>query len=200
MEEILARLPRKLQLDSVSPGASTAYRGSRLIRRRQTFARSASWGRRCWSPWKRSIRSRWRCWARGSSSAGPMAPARRSTTPPRASTPCALDCCLCSPESSLHRRASRPRRAGSAPPNPTHVATTSQIEPFLEQIRSLFAIDRETTDALKYCFSELLRNVFEHSDSLHGGVIAAGHYGRDEEQRVTLALADLGVGVPRGFP
>lgn len=100
----------------------------------------------------------------------------------------------------LHSRA----RATSAPSgsvllSPTHVATTSQIEPFLEQIGSMFAIDRETAAALKYCFSELLRNVFEHSDSTHGGIITAGHYGRDAEQRVTLALADLGVGVPKHF-
>ncbi|MFO0607047.1 MAG: DUF4325 domain-containing protein [Polyangiales bacterium] len=83
--------------------------------------------------------------------------------------------------------------------SPTHVGTTLQIEPFLAQIGAMFQIDKETATALKYCFAELLRNVFEHSGSAHGGVLAAGHYGRDDEQRITIALADLGIGVPSHF-
>lgn len=77
---------------------------------------------------------------------------------------------------------------------PTHLAKETQIEPILKQLGGMFRLDKESTEALKYCFSELLRNVFEHSLSPYGGVIAAAHYPKSE--RLTVALADLGISVP----
>jgi len=71
----------------------------------------------------------------------------------------------------------------------THVSNSISIEPLLREIRPLLHLDKESGEAVLYCFSELLRNVFEHSGSPRGAFVAAGHY--PEKERVTIAVADL---------
>jgi anti-sigma regulatory factor (Ser/Thr protein kinase) len=77
---------------------------------------------------------------------------------------------------------------------PTHVSQECLIQPTLRQIRGIFRLDKETGEALSYCFAELLRNVFEHSESPHGAIIAAGLY--PKAQRMKMAIVDLGISVP----
>lgn len=57
--------------------------------------------------------------------------------------------------------------------------------------------DPETLSAVQYCISELLRNVLEHSDSPDGAFVCAHRYTkpREEQNRVTIAVADCGRGI-----
>jgi anti-sigma regulatory factor (Ser/Thr protein kinase) len=76
----------------------------------------------------------------------------------------------------------------------TNLSSEAQIQPFLSKIRGLLHLDSETSVALAYCLSELLRNVFEHSGSRSGAFVAASYFSKTD--RVTISVADLGVTVP----
>ena len=55
----------------------------------------------------------------------------------------------------------------------------------------------DTLAAVQYCLSELLRNVLEHSGSPDGGFVCAHNFSGLGPHRVTLAIADCGVGIAR---
>lgn len=76
----------------------------------------------------------------------------------------------------------------------TNLPTQDRIQPFLAKLRAVMHLDPETSDALAYCLSELLRNVFEHSGSRPGAFVAASHFKASD--RVTISVADLGMTVP----
>jgi hypothetical protein len=76
----------------------------------------------------------------------------------------------------------------------TNLAVQSQIESLLVKIRHLLHVEHETSNAIIYCLSEFLRNVFEHSSSPCGAFVSAGYF--PKASRVTIGVADLGVTVP----
>lgn len=55
--------------------------------------------------------------------------------------------------------------------------------------------DPESLAAVKYCVSELLRNVLEHSNSPDGAFVCANRYTNRPPHRVTIAVADCGQGI-----
>lgn len=54
--------------------------------------------------------------------------------------------------------------------------------------------DSESIAAVRFCLSELMRNVLEHSNSADGAFVAAKRC--EDPLRVTLAVADCGQGIP----
>lgn len=68
------------------------------------------------------------------------------------------------------------------------------IETALSPLRTVLHLDPETTNAVIYCLSELLRNVFEHASSAPGAFLCASHF--PKSGRVSLAVVDLGVTIP----
>lgn len=51
----------------------------------------------------------------------------------------------------------------------------------------------EKVEPLRYIISELIRNVFEHSESLHGAILGAQYY--KKSNTIRIGIADLGVGI-----
>jgi anti-sigma regulatory factor (Ser/Thr protein kinase) len=51
----------------------------------------------------------------------------------------------------------------------------------------------EVADPIKYVFSEMVRNVLEHSDSPIGAFVAAQYYA--ETHRIAIGIADAGIGI-----
>jgi anti-sigma regulatory factor (Ser/Thr protein kinase) len=75
-----------------------------------------------------------------------------------------------------------------------NVPDQNGVEPILARVRRLLHLDHDSSMAIAYCLSELLRNVFEHSGSELGAFVAAGYF--PSSGRVTVSVADLGITVP----
>lgn len=79
----------------------------------------------------------------------------------------------------------------------TQVAHRDRIAGVIGNISALLHLqdDAESLSAVQYCVSELLRNVLEHAGSPDGAFIAAHRYTTKEPHRVTIAVADCGIGI-----
>jgi hypothetical protein len=55
--------------------------------------------------------------------------------------------------------------------------------------------DPQSLRAVQYCVSELVRNVLEHSSSPDGAFVCAQNYFASKTPRVSIAVADCGVGI-----
>lgn len=79
----------------------------------------------------------------------------------------------------------------------TQVARREEIAGVIGDISALLHLqdDPESLSAVQYCVSELLRNVLEHSGSRDGALVAAHRYTKKEPHRVTIAVADCGIGI-----
>lgn len=75
-----------------------------------------------------------------------------------------------------------------------HVQLQTDINAALDRLAPVLHLDEESTKAVRYCLSELLNNVFEHSGSPEGAFMQAGWF--PKTQRVSLAIADLGGTIP----
>jgi len=86
-------------------------------------------------------------------------------------------------------------------PNSTSFHTAKSFfeghDPFIRDISALLHLDQEpdALAAVQYCVSELLRNVIEHSSSPDGAFVCAHRYTKGSPHRVTLAVADCGIGI-----
>ena len=80
-----------------------------------------------------------------------------------------------------------------------NVRTPADITSFIADLSALLHLDDdpESLAALQYCTSEMLRNVLEHSQSQEGAYVCAHNYSGSGTHRVTLAVADCGMGVMR---
>lgn len=78
----------------------------------------------------------------------------------------------------------------------TQVRDRSEITNVIAQLGTLFAPneDPDSVTATRYCISELLRNVIEHSNSPEGAYVSAQRY-LGKRKRVTIAVADCGRGI-----
>lgn len=79
----------------------------------------------------------------------------------------------------------------------TQVVQSSQVSSVVGSISALLQLDEdpESLSAVEYCVSELLRNVIEHSGSPDGAFICAHRFTSSEPRRVTIAVADCGLGI-----
>lgn len=79
------------------------------------------------------------------------------------------------------------------------VSNPSDLNAVIGDVSALLHLDREPDGlaAIRYCVSELVRNVLEHSQSPEGAYVCAQRYFDTEPKRVTIAVADCGVGIQR---
>lgn len=79
----------------------------------------------------------------------------------------------------------------------THVRTVTDLRGVLGDISALLHLQEspETLAAVQYCISELLRNAIEHSASEGGAFVCAHNFDEADPPRVTVAVADCGVGI-----
>lgn len=77
------------------------------------------------------------------------------------------------------------------------IKNSADIRTVISDVSALLHLDKEpdALDAVRYCMSELLRNVIEHSGSPDGAFVCAHNYRRKGLHRVTLAVADCGIGI-----
>jgi hypothetical protein len=64
-------------------------------------------------------------------------------------------------------------------------------------ISTLLHLSKNPDDlaAVRYCISELIRNVLEHSGSPQGAFVCAQNYPKGTPPRVAIGIADCGIGV-----
>jgi hypothetical protein len=75
----------------------------------------------------------------------------------------------------------------------TQIRTTEELRKAIADLVPLLHAAPEVADPIKYVFSEMVRNVLEHSSSPVGAFVAAQYY--PETRRIAIGIADAGVGI-----
>jgi anti-sigma regulatory factor (Ser/Thr protein kinase) len=75
----------------------------------------------------------------------------------------------------------------------TQIKTTDDLRHAIANLVPLLHAPKEVADPIKYVFSEMVRNVLEHSKSLIGAFVAAQYYA--EYRRIAIGIADAGIGI-----
>lgn len=80
-----------------------------------------------------------------------------------------------------------------------NVKNSADISSAIADVSVLLHLEKDTDalSAVQYCLSELLRNVLEHSSSPEGAFVCAHNYSGKGTHRVTLAVADCGIGITK---
>ena len=78
-----------------------------------------------------------------------------------------------------------------------NVKTGIDVRSVIADVSALLHLndDLESLAAVQYCLSELMRNVLEHSLSSDGAFVCAHNYTKRKPHRITLAVADCGIGI-----
>lgn len=79
----------------------------------------------------------------------------------------------------------------------TNVKTQADLRAVIADVSALLHLHEnpDSLAAVQYCLSELLRNVLEHSGSPDGGFVCAHNFSGKGPHRVTIAVADCGMGI-----
>jgi len=79
----------------------------------------------------------------------------------------------------------------------TQVSTSQELNAVIGDISALLHLEKEPDGlaAVRYCVSELVRNVREHSGSKEGAFVCAQRYVDADPKRVSIAVADCGGGI-----
>ncbi|MEP7336719.1 MAG: hypothetical protein ABI977_03060, partial [Acidobacteriota bacterium] len=77
------------------------------------------------------------------------------------------------------------------------VKTNADLIDATANISTLLHLSNSPDDlaAVRYCISELIRNVLEHSGSPQGAFVCAQNYPKGKPPRVAIGIADCGIGV-----
>jgi anti-sigma regulatory factor (Ser/Thr protein kinase) len=79
----------------------------------------------------------------------------------------------------------------------TRVESSSDLERVLKTIDPILHTTQDTSRPVKYVFSELLRNVFEHSRSPNGGHVCATF--NRKKRKISVGISDNGQGILNGM-
>ncbi|MGA2171929.1 MAG: ATP-binding protein [Sedimentisphaerales bacterium] len=81
----------------------------------------------------------------------------------------------------------------------TRITTSDELATFLKDIDPILHTTPDTSRTVKHVFSELLRNVLEHSQSGHrlGGHVCATY--SPKEKKVSIGISDAGRGILEGM-
>lgn len=79
----------------------------------------------------------------------------------------------------------------------TKITNSSELDTFLKQIDPILHTTQNTSRVIKHVFSELLRNVLEHSGAPAGGNVCATYNRR--RQKISIGISDAGVGIRYGM-
>ncbi len=75
----------------------------------------------------------------------------------------------------------------------TRISSSDDLVVFLKTIDPILHTTPDTSQTVKHVFSELLRNVLEHSQSRHGGYVCATYNRR--RRKISIGIADAGRGI-----
>jgi anti-sigma regulatory factor (Ser/Thr protein kinase) len=77
----------------------------------------------------------------------------------------------------------------------TRIINSQELTRFITEIIPLLHLDPKQADSIKYVVSELVRNVFEHSQSEKGAIVAAQYY--KKSNTIRIGIVDTGVGIKK---
>lgn len=77
----------------------------------------------------------------------------------------------------------------------TRINNSSELTGFITEMIPLLHLEPIQADPIKYIVSELVRNVFEHSQSRYGAILCAQYYAKSNSIRI--GIADSGVGIKK---
>ena len=75
----------------------------------------------------------------------------------------------------------------------TEITNSKELTEFITEMIPLLHLDPSQAEPIRYVISELVRNVFEHSNSNNGAVVCAQYY--KKSNTIRLGVADCGVGI-----
>jgi anti-sigma regulatory factor (Ser/Thr protein kinase) len=76
------------------------------------------------------------------------------------------------------------------------IKTADDLTKLLSDIVTLLHVDKESSKAVMYAMSEMVRNTLEHSRTRDGAVVCAQSYAGDRGRRyVSIGVADTGIGI-----
>jgi hypothetical protein len=79
----------------------------------------------------------------------------------------------------------------------TKITDSTGLDAFLKQIDPILHTTPNTSRVIKHVFSELLRNVLEHSGAQMGGNVCATYNRR--RRKISIGISDAGVGIREGM-
>lgn len=77
----------------------------------------------------------------------------------------------------------------------TRITNSQELTRFITEIIPLLHLDPKQADPIKYVVSELVRNVFEHSESKKGAIVSAQYY--KKSNTIRIGIVDTGVGIKK---
>jgi anti-sigma regulatory factor (Ser/Thr protein kinase) len=79
----------------------------------------------------------------------------------------------------------------------TKIGNSAELDAFLKQIDPILHTTQNTSRVIKHVFSELLRNVLEHSGAQFGGNVCATYNRR--RRKISIGISDAGMGIREGM-
>ncbi|MFH1428723.1 MAG: ATP-binding protein, partial [Candidatus Margulisiibacteriota bacterium] len=76
-----------------------------------------------------------------------------------------------------------------------NIKTSDELAMFITDMIPLLHLEPHQTEPIKYIVSELVRNVFEHSQSENGAILCAQFY--KKSNTIRIGIADTGVGIKK---
>jgi len=79
------------------------------------------------------------------------------------------------------------------------IVTSTDQDKFIEDLVPLLHLDRDPkhAEAIQHIFSELIRNVLEHSKSTQGAIVCAQYYKRTN--KIAIGVVDIGIGLKKSI-
>jgi anti-sigma regulatory factor (Ser/Thr protein kinase) len=79
----------------------------------------------------------------------------------------------------------------------TRITTSTELATFMKTIDPILHTTPDTSRTVKHAFSEVLRNVLEHSLAHQGGHVCATYNQR--RKKISIGIADAGIGIREGM-
>lgn len=79
----------------------------------------------------------------------------------------------------------------------TKISNSGELSQFIKSIDPILHTNRNNSRAIKHVFSEVLRNVIEHSGSPYGGNVCATYNKR--RQKISIGISDIGQGIEKAI-
>ena len=73
------------------------------------------------------------------------------------------------------------------------ITNTTELAEFMKTIDPILHTSRDNSRVIKHVFSEVLRNVIEHSNSRYGGNVCATY--NKKKAKISIGISDAGVGI-----
>ncbi len=75
----------------------------------------------------------------------------------------------------------------------TQIRTSDELTRFITEMIPLLHLEAEQAKTIGYIVSELVRNVLEHAETMHGAILCAQYYNKSNSIRIGIADAGLGI-------